>query len=351
MSFRLKTIIGIAVIETVLLLILIFTVLNFLKQTQSEELSKRIKIANQLLTTTAQDAMISSDLATLDSITAEFFKNPGIIYIRMLDKNNNVLSQAGEYTRDDNPAILDVNPDLIEDISIVHTQAVIKAYNVVFGRIETGYSVAHFSEFYDKARSQTLAIAITEIILVAIFSFFLGTYLTSQLGSLKKAAEQISHGDYLVNIRSKGNDEIAKTVSAFNQMAERLDKLWHQQKNSYRLIQSVQEIQFEFIKTTDKSEYFASLLKHILDLTQSEFGFIAEIQTNLTQQYLKTVALSNIAWNDTTRNLYNENRQEELEFYNLNTLFGQPVLTKQPLITNSPGTHQGASDLPAGHPP
>ena len=75
MSFRLKTIIGIAVIETVLLLILILTVLNFLKQTQSEELSKRIKIANQLLTTTAQDAMISSDLATLDSITAEFFKN------------------------------------------------------------------------------------------------------------------------------------------------------------------------------------------------------------------------------------------------------------------------------------
>jgi len=350
MSFRLKTIIGIAIIETVLLLVLIFTVLNFLKQMQSQEMSKRIATANQLLVTTAQDAIISSDLATLDSIVTESIKNPGIIFIRILDKNGNVLSQAGVYDIDAKAPIFNTSLEHLETVGTVNTEAVVKAHNVVFGKIQTGYSVAQFNELYDNARSQTIVIATTEIILVAIFSFFLGTYLTSQLSSLKQAAEQISNGNYLVNIQARGNDEIATTINAFNQMADRLDKLWNEQNTSYQLIQAVQEIQFEFIRMSDKPEFFPSLLAHILQLTQSEFGFIADVHYQYGRQYLKSLAISDFASMEVSCELNENDAPGVLEFHDLSALVCQPLLTKRPVMTKSPEIQPHAIGLPQGYP-
>ncbi|MFN9957732.1 MAG: GAF domain-containing protein, partial [bacterium] len=66
--------------------------------------------------------------------------------------------------------------------------------------------------------------------------------------------------------------------------------------------------------------------------------------------YLKTHALTNIAWNDETRALYESSRASGFTFRNLHTLFGAAMTSGEPVIANEPGTDPRRGGLPKGHP-
>ena len=99
-------------------------------------------------------------------------------------------------------------------------------------------------------------------------------------------------------------------------------------------------------------------------MTESEYGFIGEIlysdqgEAYLEEvhmklrgkPYLKTHALTNIAWNEETKKFYDENAPKGMEFYNLNTLFGAVMTTGKPVMANNPATDPRSGGLPKGHP-
>lgn len=111
-------------------------------------------------------------------------------------------------------------------------------------------------------------------------------------------------------------------------------------------------VQADFINKSSASDAFERLLAVLLKFTQSEYGFIGEVlsQTN-GQPYLKTHALTNIAWNEETRRLYDEQAAKGMEFHNLKTLFGAVMVDGRPVIANDPGTDPRRGGLPPGHPP
>ena len=53
------------------------------------------------------------------------------------------------------------------------------------------------------------------------------------------------------------------------------------------------------------------------------------MQTSEGQPYLKIFVITNIAWNKEFLAFYNEKAPQGMEFYNLRTLLGQVMLTKQ----------------------
>jgi signal transduction histidine kinase/CheY-like chemotaxis protein len=61
--------------------------------------------------------------------------------------------------------------------------------------------------------------------------------------------------------------------------------------------------------------------------------------------------MTNIAWNEETQKLYEENYEQGMEFTNMNTLFGAVIMTGKPVIANSPRTDPRRGGTPAGHPP
>ena len=65
----------------------------------------------------------------------------------------------------------------------------------------------------------------------------------------------------------------------------------------------------------------------------------------------RPTALTNIAWNEATTRLYEEQNEAGLEFRNLNTLFGRTLSTGQPVIANNPYGDPRRGGLPADHPP
>ena len=219
-SFRIKTIMGIAAIEALLLVILIWNSLDFLKTSNSEQLSKRAITTAELFASASKDAVLSSDLATLDTFVQELLTNPGI-----KDGFGKVLSQGGNSVAMSRPFSVDTKVDKVGD-GVYDVFADITESDVLFGRVELGLSVDSLRQLLLQARKQTSTIAIMELILSALFSFVLGTYLTRQLKSLSHASRQITEGRLGFEIPIKGRDELAQTADAFNRMSRRIKDVY-----------------------------------------------------------------------------------------------------------------------------
>jgi PAS domain S-box-containing protein len=122
-------------------------------------------------------------------------------------------------------------------------------------------------------------------------------------------------------------------------------------KQHEALLETIYQAQSQFIGVTNPSEMFENLLKNLLSLTQSEYGFLGEIlSTPEGKPYLKTQAITNIAWNQETRELY-DRFAPNLEFFNLKTLFGAVITTGQPVLANDPINDPRGGGHPVGHPP
>lgn len=123
-------------------------------------------------------------------------------------------------------------------------------------------------------------------------------------------------------------------------------------KRQHQLLNTISRAQSQFIKETNSHKVFDELLKELLQLTDSEYGFIGEIlHTEANQPYLKSHAITNIAWNDETRAFYRQYAQSGLEFFNLDTLFGATIKTSEAVIANQPAEDPRRGGLPEGHPP
>lgn len=134
-------------------------------------------------------------------------------------------------------------------------------------------------------------------------------------------------------------------------MSEIRDKYEVVSKN-LRLINSLNELLRRQVEKENVDLAFNKILDDVLELTNSGFGFIAEtLYDENGQPYIRTKAVTNIAWNKETQQLYDDNKQRGMEFRNLNTIFGQVLITKKPYITNNPATDKHAAGTPHGHPP
>lgn len=119
-----------------------------------------------------------------------------------------------------------------------------------------------------------------------------------------------------------------------------------------RLLEGITSAQAQFVGAVEPVKLFDGLLSALLDLCDSEYGFIGETHYNdAGDPYLRTHAITNIAWNEYTHRYYNENATNGLEFHNLKTLFGVVLAEQKPVIANSPGIDPRRGGLPEGHPP
>jgi len=106
----------------------------------------------------------------------------------------------------------------------------------------------------------------------------------------------------------------------------------------------------DFVENGDINQTMDGMLDNLLDLTESDYGFVGEVLYEDDDPYLKTHAITNIAWDRETQILYEKNLESGFEFRNLNTLFGKVMTTRKKVISINPETDPDAGGLPEGHP-
>ncbi len=120
---------------------------------------------------------------------------------------------------------------------------------------------------------------------------------------------------------------------------------------SNRLLDAVTAAQNRFLTGVEAGIVFDDLLDVLLSLTESEYGFIAEVLGEGDGRFLRSTAMTNIAWNEATREMYERLGPRRMEFHNLETLFGRVVLDAGPVVSNDPISDPRQGGRPYGHPP
>lgn len=130
---------------------------------------------------------------------------------------------------------------------------------------------------------------------------------------------------------------------------KRIEQLFLEQN---RMLHAVSEAQADFISDADPHPTFDRLLTHLLDITDSQYGFIGEVlrEENGTP-YLRIYAITDMSWDDASRALYQSVVRGGFEFRNPISLFGHVLTTGRPVLTNDPILDPRRGGLPQGHPP
>ena len=224
MSFRLKTVLGIAGIEIVLLSILIVSGLHYLRVSNEQQLLERARTTAKLVATMTSDAVVAMDIATIDVLMDQTVKNPGIDFARVRLANGAVISESGK------PSALRVPFAQDSSIASANRDGRLDVRHVIivggkeFGSIELGFDIGALSLILRDARQWMLSVAGVEIVLVGIFGLILGRILTRQLVELQKGAQRVADGDLGHTIFTRGNDELSETAKSFNHMSRALAK-------------------------------------------------------------------------------------------------------------------------------
>ncbi|WP_367317507.1 ATP-binding protein (plasmid) [Vibrio coralliilyticus] len=221
MSLRLKTILGVALIEAVLLAILLTLTLNYLRTTNFDGLDQRAFSTSDLFASTVKNAVLSYDLATVESFTQELLRNEDIVYVAVFGEGGQVLSSVGSVPSDHDPSRLEKGSHQVTD-GIFDVASPIAEAGIEFGAVWLGFDLSALNAAIDSAKKWSTLIVVGEMTLVALFSYVLGAYLTQRLSELRRAADDIAAGARDVDVRTDGRDELATVSRAFSNMVAQI---------------------------------------------------------------------------------------------------------------------------------
>ncbi len=114
----------------------------------------------------------------------------------------------------------------------------------------------------------------------------------------------------------------------------------------------IERLQRQFIEQGEvDSAWWQSALSGLISLTGSEYGFIGTVECDEDGKYLHTKAITDISWDEPTRELYEAQRSSGMIFRNLDTLFGRVIVEGATVVANDVAHDPRAAGRPAGHPP
>ncbi|MEE4639621.1 MAG: GAF domain-containing protein, partial [Wenzhouxiangella sp.] len=144
-----------------------------------------------------------------------------------------------------------------------------------------------------------------------------------------------------------GDDELLVLIRNISAESAAKTKLLQQQQ----LAEIITRVQAQFILESDRHKALDGLLDDLLAITESEYGFIAEVLHRADgKPYLKMFSITNIDWNGRTGRLYDSSAIKGMEFDSFETLFGEALTRAEPVISNTLGHDPRRDNLPDSHP-
>ena len=138
----------------------------------------------------------------------------------------------------------------------------------------------------------------------------------------------------------------------FQKAISRLESLWEKRVTTQRdeasaaLLSALAQALTVYATNESVTKAFVHLLPEILRVSQSPFGFLAEVRYSAPNQpYLYSHAVTDIY--KPGFGLYDI--VTDLQFHNLDTLNGAIMIGRRPVLTNDPPNDPRSGGLPFGH--
>lgn len=141
-------------------------------------------------------------------------------------------------------------------------------------------------------------------------------------------------------------------IAVFGQDITEYREIEKDLKRQSEFLTEIRHAQDIFISMKDYRQAYEEILHALVNRTSSEYGFLDEVLYEADgTPYKLSLALSDISWDEASRDLYEQLSAQKLEFRNLNNLSGAPVLEGRTIIANDVPRHPDYRGLPTGHPP
>ena len=132
----------------------------------------------------------------------------------------------------------------------------------------------------------------------------------------------------------------------FDQASVYLQETWPPPHPSTELFSALAESMMAYHQTEDIESAMVGLLPSILQVSDSQFGFLAEVCYSLHgQPYLLSHAVIDIY----KPNYTHHDILSNLQFHNLDTLNGAVLTSKAPVLSNNPKNDPRSGGVPFGH--
>jgi len=125
-----------------------------------------------------------------------------------------------------------------------------------------------------------------------------------------------------------------------------------QLRRSHEILECVSRLLGLYVCDSDANTVFEAALTDILRLTDSQYGYIVELEHAADgAPYLQALAISSTAWDATARRFYDEHVASGFRFSATDSLIAAAVVSGAPVIANDPAHDpRGCGRLPTGHP-
>ncbi|WP_306345617.1 ATP-binding protein [Vibrio quintilis] len=222
MKFKTKTILGIALIEIILLVIIVISAMSFMTESAETQLIQRANTTANIFAKAVEKDILSFDLSSLDEVIKEVTASEDIVYIRIISYGKTLIT-SGDPKHLQQESTIDHSLHDVDD-GIFDVRVDLKTNESTYGHIDIGFCNKSITAQITRARHSMTGIAIIEVLLVALFSFFIGHYLTKGLTKLTQAAKKLTQEGPGYQVTLNSTDELGEVADAFNQMSSSLAK-------------------------------------------------------------------------------------------------------------------------------
>ncbi|WP_394125527.1 response regulator [Vibrio hepatarius] len=280
MTLRSKTVLGIALIEITVLMILVFSAMSFLSDSNEKQLIQRANSSATMFAHAAKDAVLSTDLATLDDLVNEFMTLEDVAYVRVL-RNEKELACAGDKDLLARAMSSDSSLGSVDD-GIFDLRTPIENGGLPYAYVDIGFETGPINAMLAQAQKAIIGIATVEVLLVAFVSFVLGTYLTRGLTRLTSAVNTIGLSGPGFQLQQHSKDELGEVTKAFDDMSAKLEK-------DYQTLTAAREGAEQACDS--KSRFLASMSHEIRTPMNGVLGILNILEeTKLTNEQQKLVS-------------------------------------------------------------
>jgi len=175
-------------------------------------------------------------------------------------------------------------------------------------------------------------------------------YRFDNLRCRRDAGREILLEGTLSPIEAAPREQDAPTaVLVFHDVSERREKQAREARN-HLVLAAVSRVNNNFLLYKDPQRRFGELLETLKELTDSPMGFIGERMEQDGTPFMRCYAITNLAWDQASHDLYADNIERGIDFHSLNNLFGHTLLTGEVVISNHHDPRHRSGSCPAGHP-
>jgi hemerythrin-like metal-binding protein len=162
--------------------------------------------------------------------------------------------------------------------------------------------------------------------------------------------QNTSFWDWIINPVLNQENEVEALILAETEVTKRV-RTEQALFRSSRILAAINHAQDLHNPYAEPEEILDTLLAEVIDLTESEYGFVGEIIDNADgHSYMEIQTILNFSRNDETPALSVSQEPVYLDLTNKDTLIGEMINSGEAVIMNDLANEPRSSGLPEGHP-